>query len=79
MSQPLVKDCQFGVSPVNYSDSDSDECELKKRLNFCKQYKLFTGLCDFIPKCRSWRIVDAVKDKQKKKIQIKTTKAKKYK
>ena len=21
---PLVKDCQFGVSPVNYSDSDSD-------------------------------------------------------
>ena len=24
-SQPLVKDCQFGVSPVNYSDSDSDE------------------------------------------------------
>ena len=23
-SQPLVKDCQFGVSPVNYSDSDSD-------------------------------------------------------
>ena len=23
-SQPLVKDCEFGVSPVNYSDSDSD-------------------------------------------------------
>ena len=23
-SRPLVKDCQFGVSPVNYSDSDSD-------------------------------------------------------
>ena len=23
---PLVKDCQFGVSPVNYSDSDSDSC-----------------------------------------------------
>ena len=23
-SQPLVKDCQFGVSPVNYSDSGSD-------------------------------------------------------
>ena len=21
-SQPLVKDCQFGVSPVNYSDSE---------------------------------------------------------
>ena len=21
---PLVRDCQFGVSPVNYSDSDSD-------------------------------------------------------
>ena len=23
-SRPLVKDCQFGVSPVNYSDSDSE-------------------------------------------------------
>ena len=23
-SQPLVKDCQFGVSPVNYSDSDAN-------------------------------------------------------
>ena len=23
-SQSLVKDCQFGVSPVNYSDSDSE-------------------------------------------------------
>ena len=23
-SQPLVKDCQLGVSPVNYSDSDSE-------------------------------------------------------
>ena len=23
-SQPLVKDCQFGVSPVNYSDSDNN-------------------------------------------------------
>ena len=22
-SQPMVKDCQFGVPPVNYSDSDS--------------------------------------------------------
>ena len=22
-SQPLVKSCQFGVSPVNYSDSDT--------------------------------------------------------
>ena len=25
-SQPLVKDCQFGVSPVNYSDSDTTHC-----------------------------------------------------
>ena len=24
MCQTLVKDCQFGVSSVNYSDSDSD-------------------------------------------------------
>ena len=24
----LVKDCQFGVSPVNYSDSDSDQIGL---------------------------------------------------
>ena len=42
------------------------ECELKKRLNFCKQYKIFTAFWDFIPKCRSWRIVDAVKDKKEK-------------
>ena len=57
------------------------ECELKKRLNFCKQYKIFTAFWEFIPKCRSWRIVDAVKDKkrEKKKIKIKTTKAKKKK
>ena len=57
------------------------ECELKKRLNVCKQYKIFTAFWDFIPKCRSWRIVDAVKDKkkEKKKIKIKTTKAKKEK
>ena len=43
------------------------ECELKKRLNVCKQYKIFTAFWDSIPKCRSWRIVDAVKDKKKKK------------
>ena len=43
------------------------ECELKKRLNVCKQYKIFTAFWDFIPKCRSWRIVDAVKDKKKRK------------
>ena len=43
------------------------ECELKKMLNFCKQYKIFTAFWDFIPKCRGWRIVDAVKDKKKKK------------
>ena len=47
------------------------ECELKKRLNFCKQYKIFTAFCDFIPKCRSWRIVDAVKDKKKKEKKVK--------
>ena len=39
----------------------------EKRLNFCKQYKIFTAFWDLIPKCRSWRIVDAVKDKKKKK------------
>ena len=43
------------------------ECEHKKRLNFCTQYKISTALCDFIPKCRSWRIVDTVKDKKEKK------------
>ena len=53
-----------------------DECEHKKRLNFCTQYKISTALCDFIPKCRSWRIVVTVKDKKKKKkIKIKTTNA----
>ena len=58
------------------------ERELKKRLNVCKQYKIFTAFWDFIPKCKSWWIVDAVKDKKKrrkKKIKIKTTKAKKEK
>ena len=59
--------------------SKHDECEYKKRLNFCKQYKIFTAFRDFIPKYRSWRIVDVVKDKKrkKKKIKIKTTKLKK--
>ena len=60
---------------------DRHECELKKRLNFCKQYKIFTAFWDFIPKCRSWRIVDAVKDekKRKKKDQNKNNKSKKKK
>ena len=51
------------------------ECELKKRLNFSKQYKIFTAFWDF------YIFVDAVKDKKKrkKKIKIKTTKAKKKK
>ena len=54
-----------------------DECEHKKRLNFCTQYKISTAFCGFIPKCRTWRIVDAVKDKKrrKKRSKIKTTKA----
>ena len=30
-SHSLVKDCQFGVSPVNYSDSDSDFISLGQR------------------------------------------------
>ena len=35
MSEGLskVKDCQFGVSPVNYSDSDS-ECHYEKKIDF---------------------------------------------
>ena len=28
-SQPLVKDCQFGVSSVNYSDSEDDPIKSK--------------------------------------------------
>ena len=28
----MVKDCQFGVSPVNYSDSDSDSDD---KITFC--------------------------------------------
>ena len=43
-----------------------DECEHKKRLNFYTQYKISTAFCDFIPKCRNWRIVDTVKDKKEK-------------
>ena len=41
-----------------------DGCEHKKRLNFCTQYKISTAFCDFTPKCWSWRIVGAVKDKK---------------
>ena len=54
------------------------ECEHKKRLNFCTQYKISTAVCDSIPKCRSWRIVDTVKDKKKerKKDQNKNNKRK---
>ena len=54
-----------------------DECEHKKRLNFYTQYKIATAFCDFIPKCRSWRIVDTVKDKKnQKKNQNKNNKRK---
>ena len=53
-----------------------DDCEHKKRLTFYTQYKISTAFCDFILKCRSWRIVDMVKDKKKeKKVEIKTTNA----
>ena len=44
-----------------------DECEHKKRLNLSTQCKISTAFCDFIPKCRNWRIFDAVKDKNKKR------------
>ena len=43
-----------------------DKCEHKKMLNLCIQDKISTAYCNFIPKCRSWRIVDAVKDKTEK-------------
>ena len=46
--------------------SKHDGCEHKKRLNFCTQYKISTAFCDFTHKCRSWRFVDAVKDKKEK-------------
>ena len=63
-----------------------DECEHKKRPNFYTQYKISTAFCDFIPKCRSLRIVDMVKDKKKnyqnknnkRKQKTTTTKRKKY-
>ena len=51
------------------------ECEHKKRLTFCTQYKISTAFCAFIPKCKNWQIVVAVKEKEEKKIKIKTTKA----
>ena len=46
--------------------STHDLC-FRAKIRVCKQYKIFTAFWDFIPKCRSWRIVDAVKDKKKKK------------
>ena len=46
-SRPLVKDCQFGVSPVNYSDSDSDTKGVKNGTNStllgAQHYKASTG------------------------------------
>ena len=67
--------------PHSWGQKLIGECELKKRLNFCKQYNIFTAFWDFIPKGRSWRIVDAVKDKkkEKKKDQDKNNKSKKKK
>ena len=38
-SQPLVKDCQFGVSPVNYSDSDSDSEKFLFKMIFSFQFQ----------------------------------------
>ena len=46
------------------------------RLNFCTKYKISSALCDFLPKCRSWRIVNTVEDKKKKKDQNKNNKRK---
>ena len=51
-----------------------DQCEDKKMLNFCTQYKISTAFCDFIPKCRNWQIVDAVNNKNDKKDQNKNNK-----
>ena len=34
-SQPLVKDCQFGVSPVNYSDSDRQIFRYSQNIDRC--------------------------------------------
>ena len=52
-----------------------DKCEHKKMLKICTQYKISTAFCDFIPKYRSWRIVDAVNDKKEKKDQNKNNKS----
>ena len=45
-SQPLMKDCQFGVSPVNYSDSDTIyEGKTKTLINFTLTVQL---ICDSV-------------------------------
>ena len=57
------------------------ECELKKRLNFCKQYKYLLPFGILYPNAEvgglSMRL--RKKKKEKKKIKIKTIKAKKKK
>ena len=75
---PVSMFCYIKTSFVgsNMAVCKHGECEHKKRLNFCKQYKISTVLCDFIPKCRSWRIVDTIKDKKKKEDQNKNNKRK---
>ena len=40
-SRPLVKDCQFGVSPVNYSDSDSLYIQVSRVFFFSLDYLHF--------------------------------------
>ena len=55
------------------------ECEHKKRLNFCTHYKISTAFCDFIPKCRNWRLgvlSMRLKIKKEKKDQNKNNKSK---
>ena len=55
------------------------ECELKKRLNFCKQYKYLLPFGILYLNAEVGGLSMRLKKRKKKKIKIKTTKAKKKK
>ena len=46
-----MKDCQFGVSPVNYSDSDSDSHYIS--INLIDRHSVNNNRCFVIENCKT--------------------------
>ena len=76
---PCKKNCCIKTSFVG-SKIDRlckhDECELKKMLNFCKQYKIFTAFVILYLNAEVGGLSMQLKIKKKNNFKIKTTKAK---